>query len=337
MVAPILPCLDIKAKTTWTVAKWTARFRGGLCRAVCRARDCPHAPGPPLAAESERCPSCWRKRKGVRANHLRDDLGPAHLLWRAAVRCLLVALVVEHGGRLLFLGYGRPGSPCGERVGLRTAVWLAWSHRDEGSTVLQSSCRNAFRGDGLGRMCSFLPGLSFSLLLAASMCSCILYVMPLVFPPFVCRASATALRSIRALVAPDRRVPWGWPSAVSSRPRGGFHRLTVGPWALGIAWPSPASAQTYPPTKTKVVSDVDLCTVSFDSAGLIQSYTYGLMVEQIANVENPVGLPHRLVFWFSGKLPEVCCSHVLLSPGGTNQQRGVRATVVPTSRWGCPL
>lgn len=49
-----------------------------------------------------------------------------------------------------------------------------------------------------------------------------------------------------------------------------------------------ASKQTYPPTNTKVVSDVDLCTVSFDDTGVIRSHTFGLMVELIYAIEDPV-------------------------------------------------
>eukprot|EP00904_Undaria_pinnatifida_P013928 jgi/Undpi1/9666/HiC_scaffold_27.g12122.m1 len=47
--------------------------------------------------------------------------------------------------------------------------------------------------------------------------------------------------------------------------------------------------KTYPPTNTKVVSDVDLCTISFDDTGVIRSHTYGLMVELVYAIEDPVG------------------------------------------------
>lgn len=50
------------------------------------------------------------------------------------------------------------------------------------------------------------------------------------------------------------------------------------------------AVQTYPPTNKKVVSDVDLCTCSFDDDGLIRSYTYGLMVELVFAVEDLVCL-----------------------------------------------
>lgn len=39
---------------------------------------------------------------------------------------------------------------------------------------------------------------------------------------------------------------------------------------------------------TKVISDVDLCTVSFDDTGVMKSYTYGLMVELVYAIEDPV-------------------------------------------------
>ncbi|CAM9703546.1 unnamed protein product [Pylaiella littoralis] len=45
--------------------------------------------------------------------------------------------------------------------------------------------------------------------------------------------------------------------------------------------------KTYPPSQTKVISDVDLCAVSFDDTGVIRSYAYGLMVEVIYAIENP--------------------------------------------------
>ncbi|CAN0226491.1 unnamed protein product, partial [Hapterophycus canaliculatus] len=45
--------------------------------------------------------------------------------------------------------------------------------------------------------------------------------------------------------------------------------------------------QTYPPSQTKVISDVDLCSVSFDDDGVIRSYSYGLMVELVYAIENP--------------------------------------------------
>lgn len=46
--------------------------------------------------------------------------------------------------------------------------------------------------------------------------------------------------------------------------------------------------QTYPPSQTKVISDVDLCAVSFDDAGVVLSYAYGLMVEVVYAIEDPV-------------------------------------------------
>lgn len=46
--------------------------------------------------------------------------------------------------------------------------------------------------------------------------------------------------------------------------------------------------QTYPPTQTKVISDVDLCAVSFDDTGVIRSYAYGLMVEVVYAIEDLV-------------------------------------------------
>lgn len=52
-----------------------------------------------------------------------------------------------------------------------------------------------------------------------------------------------------------------------------------------------ALEQTYPPTNTKVISDVDLCTISFNPEGLVQSYTQGLMVEAIPEVVDPVSPP----------------------------------------------
>lgn len=57
-------------------------------------------------------------------------------------------------------------------------------------------------------------------------------------------------------------------------------------------------AQTYPPSQTKVISDVDLCAVSFDDTGVIRSYAYGLMVEVIYAIENPVSLTWYIVFFF---------------------------------------
>lgn len=44
--------------------------------------------------------------------------------------------------------------------------------------------------------------------------------------------------------------------------------------------------KTYPPTFVKVVSDVDLCTLSFDDAGLVRAYTFGLMVQLVEAVED---------------------------------------------------
>eukprot|EP00903_Cladosiphon_okamuranus_P018672 g17186.t1 len=44
--------------------------------------------------------------------------------------------------------------------------------------------------------------------------------------------------------------------------------------------------KTYPPSQTKVVSDVDLCAVSFDDDGIIRSYAYGLMVELVHAIED---------------------------------------------------
>lgn len=46
--------------------------------------------------------------------------------------------------------------------------------------------------------------------------------------------------------------------------------------------------QTYPPSQTKVISDVDLCAVSFDDSGVIRSYAYGLMVELVYAIEDLV-------------------------------------------------
>lgn len=47
-------------------------------------------------------------------------------------------------------------------------------------------------------------------------------------------------------------------------------------------------SQTYPPSQTKVISDVDLCSVSFDDTGVIRSYAYGLMVELVYAIEDLV-------------------------------------------------
>ncbi|CAN0193805.1 unnamed protein product [Ectocarpus sp. 12 AP-2014] len=45
--------------------------------------------------------------------------------------------------------------------------------------------------------------------------------------------------------------------------------------------------KTYPPSQTKVISDVDLCAVSFDDMGVVLSYAYGLMVEVVYAIEDP--------------------------------------------------
>lgn len=91
--------------------------------------------------------------------------------------------------------------------------------------------------------------------------------------------------------------------------------------------------KTYPPTNTKIISDVDLCTVSFDATGLMKSYSFGLMVETVKVVEDLV----RVVLPHSSEIP--CVNHMVRAASSVvwNRIRSERVGRILRFQLGCVL